>query len=151
MKGATKTKYKVGTLNRLLRLDSDANSTTNFKQIFEILKKTYKAAATPQPLSGTFSTSSQSLVHAMGCCQRKPFLWPLEARGGHQPSLRIFSMTPQQYELIRINTAARRGDTPKHTHHKAAFRWVGQQNTAASRGPAHKVFHATATKHSNDN
>lgn len=94
MKGATKTKYKVGTLNRLLRLDSDANSTTNFKQIFEILKKTYKAAATPQPLSGTFSTSSQSLVNAMGCCQRKPFLWPLEARGAPAKSSHLLDDTP---------------------------------------------------------
>lgn len=63
LKGVMKTKYKFGSLKRLLCFDNnDTNFIVSLEQINKILKKTDEAVVAPQPLSSHFSMMSQNLV-----------------------------------------------------------------------------------------
>lgn len=72
-KGATKTKYKFGSLKRRLYPDdNDTDFIANVKQITEIWRKTDEAVATHNALSGNFSMTSQNFVCAIGGRRPKP-------------------------------------------------------------------------------
>lgn len=56
------TKYEFDLLRRLpCPNNNNTNFTADVKQMIHILNKTYEAMATPQPLSASFSITSQSL------------------------------------------------------------------------------------------
>lgn len=65
IKGAMKTKHKLGSLKGLFCTSNTTNCIANVKQITEIQWR-LSLAKVAQPLSGSFSTTSQSLVCAIG-------------------------------------------------------------------------------------
>lgn len=63
-KEVMKTKYKLGSFERLFCLDNnDINFIVNLKQIIEILKATCSAVTTPRPFYDSSCTSSQNVVY----------------------------------------------------------------------------------------
>lgn len=72
LKGAMKTKYKVGLLQRPLCSDNKTNFIANSEQAIAILKEADGAVATPQSLSGNVFTTSWKVVRAIGSRRPKP-------------------------------------------------------------------------------